>query len=97
MIILGAGSFCPFPYIFNRIYYDTCTRAKVDGTPNTVEKFYWCPSPEDVDRNNDNLFLIDGKYGICHEWNKPPGNQQKMNIKNEKIKVKHLRLKLVNT
>ena len=70
---LGAGSFCPIPFVFDRVYYDHCTRAKVDGTPNTVEDFYWCPSPEDVDKNNNNLFLANGKHGKCYDFLKPPG------------------------
>ena len=69
----GAGSFCPMPFVFNKVSYDHCTRAKVDGTANTVEPFYWCPSPEDVDRDKSNLFLANGKHGICYDFLKPPG------------------------
>ena len=72
--MLGSGSFCPLPFTFDRVMYDTCTRAKVDGTPNKVESFYWCPSPEDVDKDKNNLFKQpDGQYGKCHEYMKPPG------------------------
>ena len=73
MLSLGAGSFCPLPFVFNRGYYDTCTRQKVDGTPNNVEEFYWCPSPEDVNKGENNLFQPNGKYGKCHDYLKPPG------------------------
>ena len=70
----GSGSFCPLPFTFDRVMYDTCTRAKVDGTPNEVESFYWCPSPEGVEKEKNNLFKQpDGKYGKCHEFMKPPG------------------------
>ena len=69
----GADEFCPMPFTFNRVTYDTCTRAKVDGTPNKVEVFYWCPSPDNVDTYNYNLFLPNGRHGICHDFMKPPG------------------------
>ena len=73
-ILLGAGSFCPIPFTFNRVLYSTCTRAKVDGTPNKVESFYWCPTNEDVDKYKNNLFKQPGgKYGKCHEFLKPHG------------------------
>ena len=72
-IILGAGSFCPLPFLFNNVFYDTCTRLKVDGSLNKVEEFYWCPSPDDVDKENDNLFLPNGKHGRCNDNLKPPG------------------------
>ena len=71
----GAGSFCPLPYIFNRAYYDTCTRAKVDGSLIAVEEFYWCPDPNDPGfKSNNNEFQPNGKYGKCHDFLKPPGN-----------------------
>ena len=71
----GSGSFCPLPFTFDRVMYDTCTRAKVDGTPNKVENFYWCPSPEGVEKDKNNLFKQDGQYGKCHEFMKPPGKE----------------------
>ena len=61
------------PYVFNRAYYDTCTRAKVDGSLISVEEFYWCPDPQDVDKENNNEFQANGKYGKCHDFLKPPG------------------------
>ena len=72
---LGAGSFCPLPFTYNRVHYDHCTRAKLDGTQNEVEDFYWCPSPFDVDKDNGNLFQTNGKAGKCYDFLKPPGNQ----------------------
>ena len=74
----GSGSFCPLPFTFDRVMYDTCTRAKVDGTPNKVESFYWCPSPEYVDKDKNNLFPghYAGYYGKCHEFMRPPGKEE---------------------
>ena len=62
------------------MYYDTCTRAKVDGTPNMVEDFYWCPDPAHVDKTKNNLFLPNkpNQYGLCHNHVKPPGTFQAM-------------------
>ena len=73
----GSGSFCPLPFTFDRVMYDTCTRAKVDGTPNKVESFYWCPSPEYVDKDKNNLFEPGNSpyYGKCHKFMKPPGKE----------------------
>ena len=45
----------------------------MDGSLNKVEDFYWCPSPEDVDKENNNLFERNGKYGRCNDHLKPPG------------------------
>ena len=66
------------PFLFNRVIYDTCTRMKVDGSANMVEEFYWCPSPDDVDKDNDNLFQPNGEYGICHDFLNPPGTIEKI-------------------
>ena len=80
------------PFVFNRVYYDHCTRTKTDGTAG-VESFYWCPSPSDVtkvdlfdDNLIDSIFTANGKYGKCYDYLKPPGNvsaliaQQKPNM-----------------
>ena len=61
------------PFTYNRVTYDTCTRAKVDGTQNNVEVYYWCPSPDAVDKNKNNLFMPNGRHGICHDFQKPSG------------------------
>jgi hypothetical protein len=47
----------------------------VDGSANKVEDFYWCPSPEDVDKENDNLFepIVGQPVGKCSDHLKPPG------------------------
>ena len=80
----GSGSFCPLPFTFDRVIYDTCTRAKVDGTPNKVESFYWCPSPEGVEKDKNNLFKPNGQYGKCHKFMRPPG-KEKENLYSENI------------
>ena len=79
----GSGSFCPLPFTFDQVMYDTCTRAKVDGTPNKVENFFWCPSPEYVDKDKNNLFEPGNNpyYGKCHEFMKPAGKENEEYIR----------------
>ena len=72
-LYLGAGNFCPLPYVYNRVYYDHCTRARLEGTSTLLEDYYWCPSPFDVDRDNNNIFQPTGKAGKCYDFMKPPG------------------------
>ncbi len=40
----GAGSFCPMPFLYNRQYFDTCTR-KSSVQSTGFENYFWCPNP----------------------------------------------------
>ena len=66
----GAGAFCPFPFIHNGSYYDSCTRNHKDGSMALAEH-YWCPAPYHVDENN--MFQLDGDVGKCLEFAYPEG------------------------
>lgn len=78
LLPLGAGHFCPFPFLFNGQYYDTCTRNKIDGNSNGLEAEYWCPSPFNVTINSENffgaaVFESGGQTGKCSDFPVPKG------------------------
>ena len=68
----GAGQFCPMPFLYNREYYDTCTK-KSASQPTGQETFYWCPNPNSVNVAQQNLFLAGGQFGKCNNFRIPPG------------------------
>ena len=69
----GAGNFCPMPFLYNREYYDTCTR-KSSSQPIGFENFYWCPNPKSVNLTQQNLFIANGSIGKCNNFLIPSGN-----------------------
>ena len=76
MIILGAGHFCPFPFVFEGVHYDQCTRKKLDGSNEGTESYYWCPSPFNVtysDSLGASLFSKGGEAGRCTDFPVPKG------------------------
>ena len=63
----GNGNFCPIPFIFDRVYYDRCTR--ID---HTKEKryggFFWCPDPSYMNQTVFGSVYVDGEpVGTCPE------------------------------
>ena len=67
----GNGYSCPMPFVFDRVYYDHCTR-KNNTLQSRYSQFYWCPDPRDVIGNNE--YVVDGGIGACPEFLKPPDN-----------------------
>ena len=61
----GAGYRCPMPFVYDRIFYDSCTRQKHDGTPGR-EAFYWCPDPNYI--VNGNEYNTSEPIGKCPEF-----------------------------
>jgi len=69
----GAGYFCPMPFFYNRIYFDTCTR-KSSTSVQGLELFYWCPDPRAT--NNTpiaNTFTMGSNIGQCTDFLIPQG------------------------
>ena len=78
--MIGAGHFCPFPFLFNGQYYDQCTRRKKDGSIYGLEDEYWCPSPFNTTIIQGhffgaNIFYNGGQTGICSDFPVPIGKQ----------------------
>ena len=68
----GNGHMCPMPFLFDRVYYDHCTR-KNNTLQSRYTTFYWCPDPRNVSENN--VYSIpSGPIGACPEHLKPPEN-----------------------
>ena len=67
----GAGYKCPMPFLYDRIYYDYCTR-KSTTSPIGFNDFYWCPDPNHVGENN--LYTAGDPVGKCTEILEPPYN-----------------------
>jgi hypothetical protein len=68
----GAGRFCPMPFLYNRQFYDTCTRKSSNLTVG-FEPFFWCPNPDFVNMTQQNLFLPGGQIGMCNNFLIPAG------------------------
>jgi len=68
---IGAGKFCPLPFLYNRAYYDTCTR-KSSSSSGNLESFFWCPDPSSVIPAQQNLFIQGGGIGKCGDFIIPP-------------------------
>ena len=68
----GAGLYCPIPFLYDRIYYDTCTRTSHDGSP-AFNEFYWCPDPRHLIGENGNEYNQSAPIGKCPDFLKPPG------------------------
>jgi hypothetical protein len=66
----GDGYFCPMPFIYDRVYFDYCTRKSHDGA-SRYEKQFWCPDPRVVTANN--VFNQGDDLGNCTEFLHPPG------------------------
>ena len=66
----GNGNFCPMPFLFDRVYYDRCTRVDHTKTERYGD-FFWCPDPSYVNVSNT---YIDGEpVGICPKILHPEG------------------------
>ena len=63
----GNGNFCPIPFIFDRVYYDRCTR--IDHTKTKrYGGFFWCPDPSFVSQTAFGSVYVDGRpVGTCPE------------------------------
>jgi len=68
----GAGYFCPMPFIYDRVYFDYCSRKNIVG-PDGFSPFYWCPDPNHVGANNE--YTAGNTIGECTEFLYPPGNK----------------------
>ncbi len=66
------GLFCPIPFLYDKVYFDYCTRKSFDN-PITLADVYWCPSPTNVGANN--AYTQGQPYGMCTEYLHPPGNK----------------------
>ena len=78
--MIGAGHFCPFPFMFNGQYYDHCTRKKIDGSIYGLENYYWCPSPFNTTQIqgqffDSDIFFNDGQAGVCSDFSAPKGKE----------------------
>jgi hypothetical protein len=69
----GAGYYCPMPFIYDRIYYDYCTRRNSEADEGFAD-FYWCPNPNMVDANNK--YNQSYPIGRCTQYLFPPGTSQ---------------------
>ena len=82
----GAGNFCPMPFLYNREYYDTCTR-KSSSQPVGFENFFWCPDPKSVNLTQQNLFIANGSIGKCNNFLIPPGKVAGSETPNPKCQI----------
>ena len=67
----GAGSFCPLPFLYDRQFFDNCTRRSSNGTG--FEPNFWCPVPSSV-TGPQNLFAAGGQIGKCTNFLIPEGD-----------------------
>ena len=67
----GVGSYCPLPFLHDRIYFDHCTR-KGNNDSRLVMEYFWCPDPTSLPPGS-NEYTPDGPYGICNEHLQSPG------------------------
>ena len=71
----GADFFCPMPFVFNRVYYDYCSRKNTDVFAGGFNSYYWCPDPAFVeDDTNTYRHPVQPPIGKCPEYLYPPGN-----------------------
>lgn len=68
----GAGYTCPLPFIYDRVYYDDCTRLPHDGSPGFAS-YYWCPDQKYLLPNNE--YNQSAPIGKCPDFLKPPGKR----------------------
>ena len=69
----GAGNFCPMPFLYNRQFYETCTK-KSSTQQLGFETYFWCPDPSSVNISQQNLFLSGGRIGKCNNFLIPEGD-----------------------
>ena len=77
---VGAGHFCPLPFVSNGQYFDHCTRKSHNGISNELEDKYWCPSPFNITFDTDlyfqaAVFSSGGERGFCTDYSIPPGEE----------------------
>ncbi len=70
----GADHFCPMPFIFDRVYYDRCSRKNNDPTGTGFNPYYWCPDPREVDGANTYDHANSKPIGKCPEYLYPMEN-----------------------
>ena len=72
----GAGTFCPMPFVYDRVVYDACTRLSHDGSPG-YSPFYWCPVAKYTTSNDEisNIFTESRPVGKCPQFLHPPGQK----------------------
>ena len=67
----GNGLFCNLPFIFDRVYYDHCTK-KDFSMQTKYAKYYWCPDPTNITETEE--YFSGWHVGVCPEFLHPPDN-----------------------
>ncbi len=58
----GNGHKCALPFLFNRVWYDSCTRRDHEGI-ESYKPYHWCPDPRQL--NESLIFETGGFFGYC--------------------------------